>query len=77
MELSFQKSLRPMSPTTWSWPNSNAHRVTLLKPKRQSHEEAGWFEQIELQVLDWALPDHPVLEVVLRTLANKPSSGIV
>lgn len=42
-----------------------------------SHEEAGWFEPIELQTLDWALPDLPVLEVVLGTLANKPSSGIV
>ena len=42
-----------------------------------SHEEAGWFELIELQVLDWALPDLPVLEVVLRKLTSNPASGIV
>lgn len=41
-----------------------------------SHEEAGWFGPIELQLLDWALPDVPVLEVVLKTLTNKPLSDI-
>ena len=35
-----------------------------------SHDEAGWFDPSELQLLDWALPDVPVLEVVLRTLSD-------
>jgi 8-oxo-dGTP diphosphatase len=54
------------------WCTSQDREVTL-----SIHEEAGWFEPVDLNVLDWALTDLPVLEVVLRTLANKPSSGIV
>lgn len=54
------------------WCTSQNREVTL-----SSHDEAGWFEPIELQALDWALPDLPVLEVVLRRLASKPASGIV
>jgi len=42
-----------------------------------SHDEAGWFEPNELQLLDWALPDLPVLEVVLRTAAELPALRIV
>jgi 8-oxo-dGTP diphosphatase len=53
------------------WCTSQDREVTLA-----SHEEAGWFEPNELQVLDWALPDVPVLEVVLRTLASQSPSGI-
>lgn len=48
------------------WCTSQDREVTL-----SSHEEAGWFEPIELQVLDWAPPDIPVLEVVLTMLGNK------
>ena len=54
------------------WCTSQNRGVTL-----SSHDEAGWFEPIELQALDWALPDLPVLEVVLRRLASKPASGVV
>jgi 8-oxo-dGTP diphosphatase len=54
------------------WCTAEDREVSLL-----SHEEAGWFELIELQVLDWALPDLPVLEVVLRKLRSNPASGIV
>ena len=51
------------------WCTSKERPVTLT-----SHEEAGWFEPIELQALDWALPDVPVLEVVLKTFADKPQA---
>ena len=54
------------------WCTSKERPVTLT-----SHGEAGWFEPNELQVLDWALPDLPVLEVVLKTFTNKPASGVV
>jgi 8-oxo-dGTP diphosphatase len=42
-----------------------------------NHDEAGWFEPNELRLLDWALPDVPVLEVVLRTIADESESEIV
>lgn len=42
-----------------------------------SHDEAGWFEPNELRLLEWALPDVPVLEVVLRTIADESGSEIV
>ena len=48
------------------WCTSQDRKVTL-----SSHVEAGWFESVELQALDWALPDIPVLEVVLRTFVDK------
>lgn len=54
------------------WCNSLERQVSLT-----SHEEAGWFEPNELQLLDWAVPDVPVLEVILRTLTEKPANGIV
>jgi len=42
-----------------------------LQVSLTSHVEAGWFRPLELQVLDWALPDVPVLDVVLRTFAHQ------
>ena len=54
------------------WCVSEDRQVSLT-----SHDEAGWFDPIDLQLLDWALPDVPVLEVVLRTIADQPASGIV
>ena len=54
------------------WCTSKNREVTL-----SSHEEAGWFEPIELEALDWARPDLPVLEVVLRTFADKRGVRIV
>ncbi len=54
------------------WCASKDRDVTL-----SSHEEAGWFEPNELQVLDWALPDLPVLEVVLRTFVDKHAGRTV
>ena len=33
-----------------------------------SHEEAGWFTADEIARLDWALPDVPVLDEVMREL---------
>ncbi len=48
------------------WCTSQDCGVTL-----SSHEEAGWFEQFELQALDWSLPDLPVLDVVLRSFVDK------
>ena len=54
------------------WCTSKDREVTL-----SSHEEAGWFEPIELEALDWARPDLPVLEVVLRTFADKRGVRIV
>jgi 8-oxo-dGTP diphosphatase len=42
-----------------------------------SHDEAGWFEPHELQNLDWALPDVPVLELVLRTHADKTAGSSI
>ncbi|WP_396430192.1 NUDIX domain-containing protein [Limnohabitans sp.] len=41
------------------WCTSQDREFTLSR-----HEETGWFEPIELQALEWALPDIPVLEVV-------------
>ena len=54
------------------WCTSKNRDVTL-----SSHDEAGWFDPIELKVLDWALPDVPVLEVVLRTFVDKHAGPIV
>lgn len=54
------------------WCKSKDREVTL-----SSHEEAGWFAPIELQELDWALPDLPVLEVVVRTFAYKHAGRTV
>ena len=54
------------------WCTSKDREVTL-----SSHEEAGWFEPIELEALDWARPDLPVFEVVLRTFADKRGVRIV
>jgi len=54
------------------WCTSDGREVSL-----SSHEEAGWFDPIELKVLDWALPDIPVLEVVLRTFVDKHAGPIV
>ena len=39
-----------------------------------SHDESGWFSLNELKSLEWALPDVPVLEVVLRTHAMLPAN---
>ena len=47
------------------WCVTGNNHVTLT-----SHDEAGWFKPDELKSLDWALPDLPVLEMVLRTLAG-------
>ena len=52
------------------WCLSEDRHVTLT-----SHNESGWFNPNELQFLDWALPDVPVLEVVLRTYADDQASG--
>lgn len=54
------------------WCKSQNREVTL-----SSHEEAGWFDPIDLLVLDWALPDLPVLEVVVRTFPDKYAGRIV
>ena len=54
------------------WCTSDVREVSLT-----SHEEAGWFDPIELKVLDWALPDLPVLEVVLRTFVDKHAGRTV
>jgi 8-oxo-dGTP diphosphatase len=54
------------------WCVSEDRQVSLT-----SHDEAGWFEPNELRLLDRALPDVPVLEVVLRTIADESGSEIV
>lgn len=54
------------------WCTSDVREVSL-----SSHEEAGWFDPIELKVLDWALPDLPALEVVLSTYVDKHAGRIV
>ena len=54
------------------WCLSEDRHVTLT-----SHSESGWFNPNELQFLDWALPDVPVLEVILRTYADDQASGII
>jgi 8-oxo-dGTP diphosphatase len=36
-----------------------------------SHEESGWFEHNQLNLLDWAEPDVPALEAVLSKLADE------
>ena len=53
------------------WCISADRQVTLT-----SHNESGWFNPNELQFLDWALPDVPALEVVLRTYSDDQVSGI-
>ncbi len=56
----------------YHWCTSQNREVTL-----SSHEKAGWFEPIEKQVLDWAIPVLPVLEVVRRTFVDKHPGRIV
>ena len=41
-----------------------------------SHDESGWFEPIELKLLDWAAADVPALVAVLKTLADEPACGV-
>ena len=36
--------------------------------KLTSHDEAGWFTASELLSLDWALPDVPTLDLVIKKL---------
>lgn len=52
------------------WCTTGNQKVALA-----SHTEAGWFDPNELQHLDWALPDVPVLEAVLKTFEDKSKSG--
>ena len=42
-----------------------------------SHDECGWFEPNELKFLDWAAPDIPAVEVLLKTFANEPDGSVV
>jgi 8-oxo-dGTP diphosphatase len=45
------------------WCHSSSKDVVL-----NSHEEAGWFNAYELEKLDWALPDLPVVSEVFKTI---------
>jgi len=54
------------------WCFSEGRQVALT-----NHNESGRFNLNELQFLDWALPDAPVLEVVLRTYADDQASDII
>lgn len=36
--------------------------------KLTSHDEAGWFTASELLSLDWALPDVPAVDLVIKEL---------
>ena len=47
------------------WCTSDERKVTLT-----SHDEAGWFSVDELYKLDWAQPDVPVLDLVIKEITR-------
>ncbi len=43
--------------------------------KLTSHGDAGWFSTHELTLLDWAIPDLPAVDLVIKSLSESHRTG--